>query len=136
MDLTDEERAMQAQVNHIPYLCKFIFILFVFVFFLIFIFWVLCCEIYFLYYMFSSLCSGFEILCFVEIFFSSNWKYAFWILNLGDGLAEQPEGASEAVGEEVELGEVSQRGIHFPGKIAQLKAIKKHYMVKQGKKGR
>merc|ERR1719370_2385158 len=32
----------------------------------------------------------------------------------GDGLAEQPEGAPEAVGEEVELGEVGQRGIHCP----------------------
>ena len=51
-------------------------------------------------------------------------KICIWILNPGDGLAEQPEGASEAVGEEVELGEVGQRGIHCPGKIAQLKAIK------------
>ena len=31
-----------------------------------------------------------------------------YIPNAGDGLAEQPEGAHEAVGEEVELGEVRQ----------------------------
>ena len=47
-----------------------------------------------------------------------------YIPNAGDGLAEQPEGAHEAVGEEVELGEVGQRGIHCPGKMLQLKTNK------------
>ena len=38
------------------------------------------------------------------------------VFNAGDGLPQQPEGAHEAVREEVELWEVGQRGIHCPGK--------------------
>ena len=37
------------------------------------------------------------------------------ILDPGDGVSEQPKGEPEAVGEEMELREVGQRGIYCTG---------------------
>ena len=110
MDLTDEERAMQAQVNWWRFQLRFIWQYFVqFLFCKIYIY--ACLSLLLLEHFLHSW-SDYQII----LFLTSKCIQ-------GDGVFEQSKGEPEAVSEEMELREIGQWGVHCTGRI---RGIKQH----------